>query len=1116
MTLTYNRLHIYILKLTLLIIAAMLSACSDEIDYEPGSVPEGLPTELTLRLNLVEAADVSRAMADDEVTTRVHSLWIAMFNTDGKCTFKKLFKEGDSGFNAATEMYPTTYNITLTCLSGHQNIVAVANPVNNYGVWNYGVGTKTVQRLDDILSHVESLDDYLDISTVLTEPTMVERISANFPMSGVYHISRTAPPSRFYDDEGKPSGWADIPSGKTTLTGCIYLRRQESYTKFNIISDPNITVTPMTWQVFNLPSLSFLSERFGNSGSTSTALKELEHYNYSNYNISLEQREFKSGELTTATGKAVTVGKDAAGNLSTSAPGGTQAKGLSFDFYSFGNKHTALDWVKSYNDREKEYKDADGRNTGIFSSLVADPADKDDDNNNATYVVIKAQLDYYVDADNRPVAEGTASAVRRSAIATFTVHMGYCEGETEEEKARDFNIRRNTKYTYNIIVNGVDNIRVEALKANGEPQPGLEGDVSDAGAIYIELDAHYSQFNIKLSNEERLNLSYQIQTPFHNTVWDYSSNDGGLKAPTGKEQFVDWVEFRPGIYDSSKDKDYMATYTGTHVEDKAWKLYELGNPREYPGLMDCTSSDADLVEDKMPTDVTSKEYQEWLAREHYYTMFINEYVYTRDLDGKSMLVDGKNSKWYYFANKPNRTIWLMNEDNRQVSTDGNSTYIRAKYIVSQKSIQTYYNTTGTTAEMAIGVEHTNETLGLNLEWKASHPNGWNKDENCGGWNKENGRQNMATYFKATTNNQTQWNEIRVNETYGGRIFLEEEIVPGINHPEAPYYMSPEDKPAYTFALKGRTYTPNVYDANPSDNRSFEPMAICMGRNRDLNGNHVIDPEELRWVLPTYATYGRIIAGASSLPDPLINYSTAISQMPYSYWPDNQNNSLYHFISSNGWYIWGEEGLSVTKSNPAGQTRHFWNIRCIRNLGNNPKNLLEKNPVPVAYHIDSVKNMVTMTYYDQRNLHSPTSAPIEIHHINERGNTMAYQWEYKTESIQISTGLNTNDKMINEIEKNPCDKYNINGEIGWRVPNQKELTILFNMTNSDKVNDSFHVSCSQEFYLMGGKKGTDPVPIFYRFMGTNGGVVTAFSTANYEDNTNKYVRCVRDVVNTTRQ
>ena len=34
MTLTYNRLHIYILKLTLLIIAAMLSACSDEIDYE--------------------------------------------------------------------------------------------------------------------------------------------------------------------------------------------------------------------------------------------------------------------------------------------------------------------------------------------------------------------------------------------------------------------------------------------------------------------------------------------------------------------------------------------------------------------------------------------------------------------------------------------------------------------------------------------------------------------------------------------------------------------------------------------------------------------------------------------------------------------------------------------------------------------------------------------------------------------------------------------------------------------------------------------------------------------------------------------------------------------------
>ena len=94
----------------------------------------------------------------------------------------------------------------------------------------------------------------------------------------------------------------------------------------------------------------------------------------------------------------------------------------------------------------------------------------------------------------------------------FRSHLGYCEG-TGEERASDFNCRRNTQYTYNVIVNSVDNIVVEANK-NSEPQPGMEGFVSDITGAVMELDCHYMTFNIQLTEDDLTNdFGYVIQAP---------------------------------------------------------------------------------------------------------------------------------------------------------------------------------------------------------------------------------------------------------------------------------------------------------------------------------------------------------------------------------------------------------------------------------------------------------------------------------------------------------------------------------------------------------------------------------------------------------------------------
>ena len=82
--------------------------------------------------------------------------------------------------------------------------------------------------------------------------------------------------------------------------------------------------------------------------------------------------------------------------------------------------------------------------------------------------------------------------------------------------------------------------------------------------------------------------------------------------------------------------------------------------------------------------------------------------------------DDPTTYWRHFANAENRYIMLVYAP--KYSLDGNSSYAKARYMITQRSIQTYYSTE---AEVALGMEHVNET-GL-AKWKElpSNPNSHN-------------------------------------------------------------------------------------------------------------------------------------------------------------------------------------------------------------------------------------------------------------------------------------------------------------------------------------------------------------------------------------------------------
>ena len=126
----------------------------------------------------------------------------------------------------------------------------------------------------------------------------------------------------------------------------------------------------------------------------------------------------------------------------------------------------------------------------------------------ATFVVISGTYSGTAEVD------GVQKDV--TANVEYTVHLG---DFSTEGSVGDFSVKRNVSYTYNVSVEGVDNIVVEAL-TNDEKQPGAEGQVFDyTGTTYTyNLDAHYEQVYLEynltsIANNVRTALANISGTP---------------------------------------------------------------------------------------------------------------------------------------------------------------------------------------------------------------------------------------------------------------------------------------------------------------------------------------------------------------------------------------------------------------------------------------------------------------------------------------------------------------------------------------------------------------------------------------------------------------------------
>ena len=1186
-------------------ILSLPSCVREDLLHEEENVIPGLETTISLKINVPDMDVATRADMAPGTDSRLNSLWVGIFSaTSGECTFAKMYTTGLPQKNHGD--FAVLNNIKTK--SGPSYIVAVGNPDGNIG-YQYieGAEPAAAKSLNELLpgSAEEAKKNNFtwntyqniaisrhSIGNVVDDPT------GNLPMSGIYYKdtgNHPAPTAEGWEDANEIPVVIPTQDNNTpvTLPGAIHLRRLISHVTFNISAadypdSPDlegnnlkrntriVSIVPQGYQIMNAPFTSWLHERktqVGGKPETNSGDVISIRFDGKEY---LKPQTYRTSSLFR-------------GNQSiTSNPDGS----FSFDFWMLENKRRALKDNIGYDDREKEIKHGDGdekgQNTGIYTALCGDEGEETM-NNLATFVVIWCKIKY-TDAGLDALKKGSSGysdVIERTADAYYTIHLGGVKRTAAGGPDwSDFAHRRNHKYTYNVKVVDVDRIIVEARgDESKETRPGIEGVVSDIMERY-DLDAHYGVFNIMLTNKDRTggvitDAAGQIsprykpdEFPFRLEVFyngeriiidqsnfkEFSANDNTNKSA----KLWQWVEFRPtsgpnvlADYKPYHKKDADGNYIndeGFVYDNRTFRLNEIADIKSFPGMGDDATD---------PEDIT----------ERFYTVFVNEYVYEdgdqNQNDGSERnIYDETTNNWVNYVNQPPRTCWL-NIAGENVSEDKESVYIKSKYIITQKSIQTFYDIPRIDANNpdvnAIGLEYLNETYGLTLDWRYERLNDqpWSGNNFVNGnWNGDkysllNGKVNQLNYLRASNRaentNQIDWS-----------VYVKQSVQQVINGINTSSYQD-----SYSGLQDGQIYyvpaimTFDNYNTNrhrPNSNYVVTVMNACMNRNRDNNGNGKIDQEEVRWYLPSSGEMVDLVNGRNSLEAPFMDYGAN----PILYTPESNDNvgnphhenTRFHYVSSNRRVLWAEEGITInTMSDDLAQwNRIGWQVRCTRALGTDLSEEIVK--LTPAFSVDDKDNptMIFPTYFESQTLRDPIWEAIPAHSETDKLNrisTTGFEFKpnlTKSVSYQYNSSELPNDVTHTHIEagNRACQIYNDpeNGKIGWRMPTIKECAVLkLALNNAEKnayLNDNtpsiwvgdyeignFFASTYREYGVNSDKDGRgnylfpvknqradkDPtgyyLGIYYEDQGTEGGNLGRAQCLTQNTQT-YYVRCVRDL------
>lgn len=886
----------------LLGLVAILTACADEEIVNGYNIKEGVPVTVNLKFNVAASAVESRSAQDATVEQTVQRLFVIAFKRNGEISGKTYLQSVNTTGSGT---------VTLDMYSGTgQQIFAVANP-------NSGVGTLSYEQLEA----VTNLDDFKALSSQLRtgNELSVERMA--FLMCGQLEDIAV-------DTDGNLVGAA---------SNTINLERVDARITFNVEVDgsetgyTNMTFTPKYYQVENIPQGTYLVPR--------------------------ENKDYAE-TMTTGYASMQAAGKE---YYFDEAKRENDDRSY-FEFYLLENRRQPTEEQKI----TKEKKDAsysEVQNLYALREKRAKTENKVDETKpgqeyvpgdfvfapeNSTYVTIRGTLSFE-----------DSEGYFYNADVTYTVHLGSTGNKKDNgvdwsndvDLVNNYDVCRNMHYTYNVTITGVESMRVEVQEERIETRPGVEGDVIKAGGEVVDLDSHYGRAKFSLTRGDiKAGLSWAISTPFQRglKVFDRSNYTVDRKEYGIVETNISELENREELKTDLSLNDYRWVQFAINQE---CVLKETGKPvptsafAKYPGYKAYSSKD--LVDEQAPAfggegyhydgstaiysqDVVLYDVNQLLNHlfieanksekqgcdlflkdggvsydddaEVTITAFIDEYVYKYNptevfYEIPTALADDDPdlTLWKDFVNAENRMLHICVEGARY-SPDGNTSWAESVITFSQRPIYTFYDP-DSNVSTAWGTEFKNESedaedgTDKNLPATSSALNGitWNKDNNT----FDDGRKNTLEVLGQLTN--LKWTDVLyLNDGDYGRL-----------------------KDKYK----------SVWFA-------------CLGRNRDLNGDNIVQLDEIRWYLASVDQLTDIFIAEAAVPNAKLYSQNATSaSVPLEHVISSTYNTITTTTGNWGnrsttmspWIIWAEEGASRGNLGHEGESGPY-TYRCLRNLG----------------------------------------------------------------------------------------------------------------------------------------------------------------------------------------